>query len=78
MLQLDGIDADLDSGYVDIADPTGLLNFGATGTRQGSVTVAAWVYSDDWTVHSPLLNQGEWRNGIGVSVKADSPAGAAR
>jgi hypothetical protein len=75
VLQLDGIDADLDSGHVDIADPTGLLNFGATGTRQGSVTVAAWVYSDDWTVHSSLLNQGEWRNGIGFSVKADSPAG---
>ena len=75
VLQLDGIDADLETGYVDISDPTGLLNFGATGTRQGSATVAAWVSSDDWIVHSSILNQGEWRNGIGFSVKADSPAG---
>jgi hypothetical protein len=76
VLQLDGVATGGPTGgsHVQIQDPTGVLNFGATGPHQGSATVAAWVFNNDWTNHSTILNQGEWRNGIGFSVKADSPA----
>ena len=60
------------STHVAISDPTGLLDFGADGPHQGSASVAAWVFNDSpWTNHDPILNQGEWRNGIGLNIKPD-------
>jgi hypothetical protein len=60
------------SSHVEILDPTGLLDFGADGPHQGSASVTGWVNSAAFTNHDPIFNQGEWRNGIGVSVKPDN------
>jgi hypothetical protein len=72
VLQLNDADLDLGSAYMDINDPTGLLNFSATGSHQGSSTVMAWVFSNDFTNHDCLFNQGEWRTGISLSIKGDT------
>ena len=68
---------DAAANYISIVDPRGLLNFSATGPHQGSATLAAWVKSNgNWTSHDTIFSQGEWDDGIGLSIKADtSPAG---
>jgi hypothetical protein len=68
---------DVAANYILIADPGGLLNFSSTGPHQGSATIAAWVKSNgNWTNHDTIFSQGEWDDGIGLSIKGDtSPAG---
>jgi len=68
---------DVAANHILIADPGRLLNFGATGPHQGSATIMAWVKSNgNWTSHDTVFSQGEWDDGIGLSIKADtSPAG---
>ncbi|MBN1361817.1 MAG: hypothetical protein JW993_14570 [Sedimentisphaerales bacterium] len=68
---------DVAANYVSIADPGGLLNFSSSGPHQGSATIAAWVKSaGTWTNHDAIFSQGEWDDGISLSIKGDtSPAG---
>jgi len=71
VLQLAGVLAD----YVMISDPSGVLNFGASGSQQGSATVAAWIKSGlggDWATHSTVFSQGEWDTGASLSLKGDT------
>ncbi len=65
------------ANFISIADPGGLLNFSGSGPHQGSATIAAWVKSNgNWTNHDTIFSQGEWDDGIGLSIKGDtSPAG---
>jgi regulation of enolase protein 1 (concanavalin A-like superfamily) len=68
---------DVAANFIQIADPGKLLNFSATGPHQGSATTMAWVKSNgNWTSHDTIFSQGEWDDGIGLTIKADtSPAG---
>jgi hypothetical protein len=70
---------DVVTNYISIADPGGLLNFSGTGPHQGSATIAAWVKNNNgngWTNHDAIFNQGEWDDGISLTIKGDtSPAG---
>jgi hypothetical protein len=65
---------DVAGSYVEIDDPSGVLNFSDSGPHQGSATVAAWVKSADgtWTNHDALLSQGEWDDGLSMTIKADA------
>ncbi len=68
VLQLDGIDNDANSAFVDIADPCGLLDFSVSGNG----TVAAWVLMDASKNHNAIFSQGEWRDGLSLTVKGDT------
>lgn len=65
---------DADDDYVTIDDPNGLLDFSGSGPHEGSATTMAWVKSGiegDWTVHTTIFSQGEWDDGISLSLKGD-------
>jgi hypothetical protein len=70
VLNLTGTDANENSSFVTISDPMGKLNFGPSDTR--STTLAAWVYMNASVNHNTIFSQGEWKNGISLTVKGDT------
>ena len=70
VLNLTGTDSNENSSFVAIADPMGKLNFGPADSR--SATLAAWVFMNASVNHNTIFSQGEWRNGLSLTVKGDT------
>ncbi|MBN1361549.1 MAG: hypothetical protein JW993_13205 [Sedimentisphaerales bacterium] len=68
VLQLDGVDNDANSAFVDLPDSNDLLDFSVSG----NATVAAWVLMDVSKNHNAIFSQGEWRDGLSLTIKGDT------